>query len=254
MGDRIRFDRTTTNIDAGCPGRLTPYLEIGPTLFLAAEHLFRDAIRWRAPVVDLVFPVRGGSVPTDHAYPLYGALSGAVPAFHDAQQSLRFAPLTGVRDEAGRLRLAPWSRLRVRLPAEAIPNVLPLAGRALDIAGARVALGAPSVEALVPAPALESWLVTFKHGEEPAAFLAATRARLTELGVAGEPAVRAFESGPRAGEVRRRVVRVSGAAIVGYALLVSGLTAEESIRLQECGLGGRTKIGCGFFLPAREAK
>lgn len=204
--------------------------------------------------VDLVFTVRGDSVPTDHAYPLYGALSRAVPAFHDPQQQLRFSPLTGTRGESGRLQLEPWSRLRVRLPADAIPAALPLAGKSLDVAGARVLLGPPAVEALVPAAALESWFVTFKHGEEPAAFLATARAKLNELGVAGEPAVRAFESGPRAGELRRRVVRVGGAAIVGYALLVSGLTTEESLRLQESGLGGRTKIGCGFFLPARETR
>lgn len=205
-------------------------------------------------MVDLVFPVRGESVQTDHAYPLYGALSGAVPAFHDPQQPLRFAPLTGTRGDAGRLQLAAWSRLRVRLTADAIPTVLPLAGKALDVAGARVSLGPPSVEALVPAAALESWMVTFKNGEDPDTFLATARAKLTELGIAGEPAVRAFESGPRADEPRRRVIRVSGVAIVGYALLVSGLTAEESIRLQKSGLGGRTKIGCGFFLPAREAR
>lgn len=204
--------------------------------------------------VDLVFPARGGPVPTDHAYPLYAARAGAVPAFHDPGRPLRFAPLTGARGDAGRLQLAPWSRLRVRLSADSVPAALPLAGRALDVAGARVTLGPPVVEALVPAAALESWLVTFKHGDGPDAFLAAARAKLAAVGVAGEPAVRAFASGPRAGEPRRRVVRVKGVAIVGYAVVVSGLTAEGSIRLQEAGLGGRTKIGCGFFLPAREGK
>src|SRR5207249_485529 len=98
---------------------------------------------------------------------------------------------------------------------------------------------------------LESRLVTFKHGGEPEPFLATARAKLAELGVAGEPAVRVFESGPRAGEPRRRVVRVKGRAIVGFAVVVSGLTADESIRLQEHGLGGRTRLGCGFFLPMR---
>ena len=205
-------------------------------------------------MVDLVFPVRGGSVSTDHAYPLYGALAGLVPAFHDPTTSLRFAPLTGGGGEAGRLRLTAWSCLRVRLPADAIPIALPLAGKALDVAGSAVRLGPPTVQPLTPATAVESWLVTFKNGEEPDAFLATARAKLAELGVAGEPAVRAFEAGPRAGEARRRVLRVKGQSIVGYALLVSGLTAADSLRLQEHGLGGRIKIGCGFFLPTKEAK
>jgi CRISPR-associated protein Cas6 len=108
------------------------------------------------------------------------------------------------------------------------------------------------VQAIVPATTVESWLVTFKHGEEPEAFLATARAKLTELDVVGEPAIRAFESGPREGQPRRRVIRLKGQKIVGYALVVSGLTADESVRLQERGLGGRTKMGCGFFLPKEE--
>ena len=202
--------------------------------------------------VDLLFPVRGDTIPTDHAYALYAALSRLVPAFHDPATDVRFAPLNGASGEPGLLRLNEWSHLRVRLPDDAIRTALPLAGKKLDVADSSVRLGPPTVQSLTPSTTVESWLVTFKHGEEPVAFLATARTKLTELDVAGEAAVRAFESGPRSGEPRRRVIRLKGQAIVGYALVVSGLTAEESIRLQERGLGGRTKMGCGFFLPAKE--
>jgi CRISPR-associated protein Cas6 len=47
------------------------------------------------------------------------------------------------------------------------------------------------------------------------------------------------------------VIRISKQKIIGYAMVVSELTADESIRLQEVGLGGRTRMGCGFFLPVR---
>jgi CRISPR-associated protein Cas6 len=203
-------------------------------------------------IVDLLFPARGATIPTDHAYPLYAALSGVVPAFHDPAAEVRFTPLSGTCAGPGRLRLDERSHLRVRLKDDAIGTALPLAGKRLDVAGAAVRLGPPTVRSLVPATTVECWLVTFKHGEEPDAFLATARAKLGEIGVAGEPAVRAFESGPRSGEPRRRVIRLKGRAIVGYALVVSGLTTEGSIRLQERGLGGRTKLGCGFFLPVKE--
>jgi CRISPR-associated protein Cas6 len=205
-------------------------------------------------LVDLLFPAQGSTIPTDHAYPLYAALSHLAPAFHDSGTEVRFAPLTGATGEAGRLRLNEWSHLRVRLPDEAIRTALPLAGKKLDVAGSSVRLGTPTVQPIVPATTVESWLVTFKHGEEPDAFLATARAKLAELDVKGEPAIRSFESGPRVGEPRRRVIRLKGQKIVGYALVVAGLTAEESIRLQERGLGGRTKMGCGFFLPVRGDK
>jgi len=45
--------------------------------------------------VDLVFPALGNTLPTDHAYALYGALSQIVPDFHDETKSVRFAPITG---------------------------------------------------------------------------------------------------------------------------------------------------------------
>ena len=202
--------------------------------------------------VDLLFPARGDPVPVDHAYPLYAALSRAVPAFHDPASATRFAPLTGAAGEPGRLRLTERSHLRVRLPADAIRTVLPLAGKALDVGGAAVRLGPPSVFPLKPAAALGSHLVTFKHGEEPAAFLTTAKAKLAELGVTGELSVLAAEGGPRAGEPRRRVLRIGDATIVGYAVVVAGLDADGSVLLQERGLGGRTRMGCGFFLPALE--
>jgi CRISPR-associated protein Cas6 len=187
----------------------------------------------------------------DHAYPLYGALSRLVQAFHNPEAKLRFTTLTGMPGEPGRLRLTERSHLRVRLPSDAIPTVLPLAGKALDLAGMTVRLGVPSVVTLVPATTLQSPLVTFKHGEEPEAFLKIAREKLTALEIAGTPAVRLFEAGPRVGQPRRKVIRISKQKIIGYAMVVSELTADESIRLQEVGLGGRTRMGCGFFLPVR---
>jgi CRISPR-associated protein Cas6 len=62
------------------------------------------------------------------------------------------------------------------------------------------------------------------------------------------------ETGPRAGQPRRHVIRIHGKAIVGFSVLVQGLTAEESIRLQEEGIGGRGKMGCGFFVAIKEEK
>ena len=164
-----------------------------------------------------------------------------MPAFHDPAAEVRFAPVNGTSGGPGRLRLGEWSHLRVRLPGDAIGTALPLAGKKLDVTVRR----GPAR----PGDDRRELAGHFKHGEEPDMFLATARTKLAEIGVVGEPAVRAFESGPRAGQPRRQVIRLKGRAIMGYALVVSALTAEELIRLQECGLGGRTKLGRGFFLP-----
>lgn len=201
--------------------------------------------------VDLVFPVNGTTIPTDHAYPLYAALSTLVPAFHAADAQLRFAPISGVGKPEGTLKVGPHSCLRVRLPDDSIRFVLLLAGKRLSLVGSTVTLGVPSVRTLVAAPAVVARFVTFKNADTPEQFLTTARAKLTEFGISGEPSLPIHLEGDRAGETKRRVVRIKGAVIVGYSLLVSELTAADSLALQERGLGGRTRLGCGFFVPAK---
>lgn len=201
--------------------------------------------------LELVFPAIGTTLPTDHSYPLYAALSAIVPAFHADDAQLRFAPISGVGQPDGTLRFGPHSCLRVRLPDDSIRLALPLAGKQMDIAASRVRLGVPSVRTLVAAPAVVARLVTFKNADTPDRFLTTARAKLTELGITGEPSLPIHLDGDRAGEPRRRVARIKRAAIVGYSLLVSELSAADSLVLQERGLGGRTHLGCGFFVPAK---
>jgi CRISPR-associated protein Cas6 len=199
--------------------------------------------------IELAFPVVGDSIPTDHGYILYAALSNVVPEFHNPNANIRFSPINGDRGEKGTIRLFSGSRLLVRLPADQIPVVLPLAGRTLELGTNRVALRPPMVVPMVPAPTLAAKLVLFKNAETPEKFLSTTRWKLDEIGVVGEPGIPLIQHGERAGQPRRRILRIKGRRIVGYALQVTGLTAEESLRLQEHGLGGRCRIGCGFFVP-----
>ena len=201
--------------------------------------------------IDLLFPIVGESLPTDHAYPMYAALSAAVPQFHEPTHRLRFAPVGGIPDRPGRLRITPCSCLRIRMPDTEMSHVLPLAGRRLEIAGTLLRLGVPTVQMLEPAAMLLARLATFKNAHDPDRFLEDVQRCLGERNLTGIPSIPCFRSGPRTGEPRRRIVRVRGKAIVGYSLLVAGLNAADSLTLQEQGLGGRARMGCGFFLPVR---
>ena len=201
--------------------------------------------------IEVAFPVVGELIPTDHAYLLYSALTRCVPSFHNKAASIRFAPINGDRGEKGTSRLIESSRLRVRLPAEQIAVVLPLTGCTLEIGEHRIILRPPVVVSIIPASTLVAKLVTFKHSTTPERFLAVARQKLDGIGVAGEPGIPLVHEGERAGEPHRKVVRIKGRRIIGYPLQIAGLTAEESVRLQEEGLGGRTRMGCGFFVPYR---
>src|SRR5262249_7329336 len=136
--------------------------------------------------IDLNFPVEGDVIPTDHAYLLYSALSHVVPQFHDANAKIRFSPINGDRGGKGLVHLIGCSRLRVRLPADPITLVLPLAGRPLELGEHRVALRLPTVIPLVAAPTLVSKIVVFKNSQTPERFLGTVRWKLDAVGVGGE--------------------------------------------------------------------
>lgn len=46
-------------------------------------------------------------------------------------------------------------------------------------------------------------------------------------------------------------MRIKDKMVVGFQVEVTQLTGEESITLQEQGIGGRRRMGCGIFVPLR---
>jgi CRISPR-associated protein Cas6 len=204
-------------------------------------------------ILDLLFPVVGQRLPTDHGYLLYGALSRTLPCVHDGSVPFSLAPITGQYVGNGLIQLdTQRSHLRLRLAETDIRRLLPLAGKGLQLMRHNICLGVPQVRALEPSPSLYARTVAIKRATDVASVCAAARRQLDEIKIGGR--VRVPDHVVKGGSVepQRRVLRIKEAIIVGYALLVEGLTDEESLRLQELGLGGRRRMGCGFFIPVHE--
>lgn len=199
-------------------------------------------------IVDLSFSlVCTHPLPADHGYLLYSAISRLLPAAHQAD-GYGIHPIRG-RQLGGRtLQLTEHSRLVIRTDAEQIACFLPLAGKQLRLLDRMLCIGVPEVRSLVPAVALRSRLVTIKLADAMAqsadaatgTFRAAALRKLGELGISTEALLSLG---------KRRTLRIKDKEVVGYEVLVEGLTAEESIRLQEGGVGGRRHMGCGLFVP-----
>lgn len=209
------------------------------------------------PVVDLAFPVRGGPLPADHGYTLFAALCRLLPWLH-GDTAVGVHPIGGRLAGARQLALAPGSRLVLRLGADRIGAALPLAGKRLELDGATLTIGVPSVRPLRPAATLVSRLVVVRGFLEPVGFLEAVHRQLVTLAISGEAALLfrqgtaslQGDSGRTAGEPVRRTLRVQDKTVVGFGVAVTRLSAEDSLRLQEAGLGGRRRFGCGIFVPA----
>ena len=209
-------------------------------------------------VIDLAFPLREAVVPADHGYALYGALSRSVQAFHGAEW-LGVHPLSGKPIGEGQLRVGGASGLRLRLPAEHIGSCLPLVGASLDVAGAQLVVGAPTVHALVPAASLDARLVTVSLTEVPNRDNPALgRKSLDREAIAKrthEELVRQLvRLGVEGAELRlagHGRMTVAARRVIGFSVRVSGLSADASIALQAHGLGGKRRMGCGIFRPTR---
>jgi CRISPR-associated protein Cas6 len=201
------------------------------------------------PLVDIFFGVRGSRVPVDHGYALYGAVARVLET-HDAltngagwlhqSDQVGLHLLRGAHGSHGRLLLGPRASFGLRLPAALIPKVLALAGKRLVIAGDSLRVGVPHVQALRPAPVLAARLVTTRNGQDEQRFDREILRQLRELEITAPP-IRG----------RRRVLRIKDKTVVGYGVRIEGLSTAESLRLQEHGLGGRRKMGCGVFVPMR---
>lgn len=194
------------------------------------------------PIIDLAFPiVQGLVVPIDHGHMLYGACKTAAPDL--AGLPLGIHPLRGRPLPAGLLHLGHRSRLRLRLPAGKIPAALPLAGRELRVGSYLVRLGSPHVEPLIPHPNLYCRTVALAKGQSGNGSRPADEGETVA-------AIRAVAPAAVVIVKRRRTIRIHGVQVPGYEVVVTGLDAETSLRLQAEGIGGRRAFGCGIFVNA----
>lgn len=218
------------------------------------------------PLVDLAFPLLGQTIHADHGYLLYRGLCDLLPSLRHLggpgpARDLPVHPIAGRYVGDRQMQLTKASRLTLRIECDRIPEFLPLAGKRLAIGGSEVRVGVPAVRGLDLASRLYSRLVLIKGAKEPEAFLEAVRREMAGHGITGRPELlrRQLErpiEGRTGGEPNRspwvrRTLKVREWTLVGYALIVEELSAEDSLRLQEVGLGRRRRFGCGVFVPAR---
>jgi CRISPR-associated protein Cas6 len=187
--------------------------------------------------VELHFNFTGATLPSDHGYGIYGAISRIVPEAHSADW-LAIETIPGVARGDGVTQLDRQAKLKIRMPYDRVPLTLKLAGKRLEVDGHAIRLGAPQIFLLKPATTLYARIVTIKGFTEKEPFLDAVHRQLDDLDVKGELLP---------GE--RRVVRVGNHTIVGFSLTIHELSDQGSLILQERGIGGRRRMGCGFFNP-----
>lgn len=190
-------------------------------------------------VAELVFPLAGDDLRTDYALPLWQALRARLP-WLAGEETAGVLPIRGGTAAAKGLILGKRAQLTLRLPETRLAAAAPLAGASLDL-GTELRLGQPSRRELRPTSAQYSPMVVLESGSETE-FLAECEHRLAQLSI-------------RASVVcgRSRTLRGEAGELKGFSLMLHGLAREHALRLQQLGMGGGRKLGCGIFVAHRTA-
>ncbi|MBX9938243.1 MAG: type I-MYXAN CRISPR-associated protein Cas6/Cmx6 [Candidatus Obscuribacterales bacterium] len=207
--------------------------------------------------IELHFPVQGKLLPSDHGYPLFSAICEIVPNAHEAEW-LGIHTIKGRKDDRGSIRISRHSKLRLRMPIDKVAELYSLAGSNLEIGGYQIKLGVPEIHLLRPSSSLRARFVTIKlkgsegRFAEAESFLEGVRKQVSDLGVRAEIELERnlLQSGQDEG-LARRALRVKDVTITGYGLILRGLSDVDSLLIQERGLGGRRRMGCGLFDPIK---
>ena len=181
------------------------------------------------------------SIPSDHGYFLYSGISRIIPGIHN-DTSIGIHPIGGKIIDKRILITSRSSRLGIRIPAERIQDFLCLIGNNIKVSTQTLTIGYPQIFPLKPSANLRSRLVTVKGFLEKEAFLDAIQRQMEDLKLSKEITIIVG---------KQRTIRVKDKEIIGFDLLLNSLTAEESLKIQETGLGGRRRFGCGVFVPYR---
>lgn len=210
--------------------------------------------------LEIQFALRGKTLPADHGYALYSAMKKLLQDTDDESlpkdlpSDVRICSIPGMPDQAGMIYLNRGSRFRLRCPSEQMQIWYRfLQNQVVDIRGHLIRLVQPRITLPEASDTLASRMVTFKleaidHLDVPRYFLESCQRGLERIEVKGQ----AFIPSDADGDLARRTLQVKDKKIVGYSVVVEGLSQEDSLKLQWHGLGGRQHFGCGWFYPSRE--
>lgn len=204
----------------------------------------QDADFRHEPFVEICFPVRGKYIPADHGYALFAACVHLNPEIRQ-QETLSILTIPGFPDKQGKILLTEQSHLRIRITIPQIPLVYCLAGKSIRLGVHEITIGIPKIFMLKPSNVLSSRIVVIKGHQEPESFLTAAQRQLDELDISAQISI----PRNRNGEYSRKTIKVKRYTVVGFSMLVSDLSEEDSLKLQQWGIGGKRHFGCGYFLP-----
>jgi CRISPR-associated protein Cas6 len=200
-------------------------------------------------VVDVLFAIDCKRLPVDHAYALSEALHGALPWLREtAGLGVHTVHVAGSqngwqRPEHGsdqHLVLSRRTKLTIRIPRERADDLIEgLKGKTLTVDACSLTVGDGKPKPLSKETTVFARYVAAQQDDTEDHFLTWAAAELARLDIRVRKAL-CGKSTPLAGP---------HGLVHTRSLMLADLTPEESVRLQQRGLGPHREMGCGIFIP-----
>lgn len=199
-------------------------------------------------IVDLAFRIDCRTLPVDHAYRLSQAVQAALPWFagesaaglhliHGADSGNGWYRPEGGSEDL--LYLSRRTRFVLRLPRERVDDARALSGQVLDIDGHKLELGEASVRPLAHNTTIYARYVVGRAEDSEAEFLDRVAGELRAMGIRFKKVLCG----------RSHTLATPDGELFTRSVMLADLRLEDSIKLQQLGLGTNRKLGCGLFIP-----
>lgn len=202
--------------------------------------------------IDLSCQIDCRNLPVDHAWALSQAVVAVLPwleqepgagvhTIHVAESGNGWARPEGADDL---LCLSRRTRLVLRVPRQRVAEARALTGQTLDVAGHALKVGPATEKPLTAFPVVFSRYVAGAQGQDEDAFLSVMVREISALG---------FKPKKMLCGIEKTLARPEG-PVRTRSLMIADLEPDESVLLQQQGLGPLRTMGCGLFLPHKDIR
>ena len=203
-------------------------------------------------IVDVAYSIRCRCLPVDHAYALSREIMRALP-WLAAEENAGVHTIHVAESGNGWMRpdkpdsllyLSHRTKLMLRLPKQRIEDAGKLTGQTLDVGGNTMQVEKAVVKPLSTITAVFSRYIVARDDMDETVFMREAQAQLGEMGIRPKKMLCGIA----------RVIATPGREIHTRSLMLAGLTVEESVKLQQRGLGPGRTLGCGLLIPHKDIK
>lgn len=182
------------------------------------------------------FDLQGSRLPKDHGLALYKGLMQLLPWLEQDEEAA-IHHIQGANTEGDQILLNHRAKLVIRAPKNRLEEFMTLSGQTIDVEGHPLTLGKCKLKPITLHTPLYAHCVTTGSDEETS-FAADVIRQLDVMHIDSR-----FICG------RRQSIRTAAGEVSGYSLMLHGIPIEHAIQVQETGIGGHRKLGCGIFIP-----